>query len=508
MRKSITLFPVIAAYFFVLLFFYASISKVLDFENFQVQLAQSPLLSAYAGFISYVVIITELVICLLLCFPETRLIGLYGSLSLMSAFTIYIYLILNYSDFVPCSCGGILEELGWTEHLIFNVFCILVSLIGIYLLSNLNSVSKFRTSVSAFGASLLSAGVVLSLFLLSEDIIKKENNFTRRYLNHPIVEDKQYDLKFNSYYFAGSSNGKIFLGNHTAPKILNVLDVITGVITAFKVEPDEVGYTFRALKFMVKPPYFYLYDGSVPIIYRGRIGETKAKTISYRDGYFDEMVVMDSSLFAIRTQSSTNKNHILGTINVNKGVLPRLFISDQLLEKQQDGIFDSDGQLVSDDRNPDNCYYVYSYRNQILSIDKNLNLLRRQNTIDTNSKAKIKVVQLSDGKRKMSAPPVIVNKKTVVHQNLLFNESGVIGRYEQKKQWRNSSIIDIYNVQEPSYVGSFYVPDNGKNKMSHMLVSDKYLFVLSGTMLIRYHFTKNMIQKFKNGGSRKTVYKE
>lgn len=33
----------------VLLFVYAAISKLLDFENFRIQLGQSPLLSAFAG---------------------------------------------------------------------------------------------------------------------------------------------------------------------------------------------------------------------------------------------------------------------------------------------------------------------------------------------------------------------------------------------------------------------------------------------------------------------------
>ena len=49
----------------------------------------------------------------------------------LSAFTVYIYLILNYSDFVPCSCGGILEKLGWTEHLIFNGICVIMGVVAI-----------------------------------------------------------------------------------------------------------------------------------------------------------------------------------------------------------------------------------------------------------------------------------------------------------------------------------------------------------------------------------------
>jgi len=44
------------AYLFILLFVYASASKLLDFETFRIQLAQSPLLSAYAGIIAWVVL--------------------------------------------------------------------------------------------------------------------------------------------------------------------------------------------------------------------------------------------------------------------------------------------------------------------------------------------------------------------------------------------------------------------------------------------------------------------
>ena len=51
---------------YIMLFVYAAVSKLLDFENFQVQLGQSPLLSAYAGFISYAVPVIELFICFFL----------------------------------------------------------------------------------------------------------------------------------------------------------------------------------------------------------------------------------------------------------------------------------------------------------------------------------------------------------------------------------------------------------------------------------------------------------
>lgn len=107
-------------YLFTILFIYSAVSKLLEFENFQVQIAQSPLLSAFATPIAYGVVIGELIIAVLLCLPKFQKLGLYLFLGFMVAFSIYIYLILNYSPFVPCSCGGILEKMGWREHLWFN----------------------------------------------------------------------------------------------------------------------------------------------------------------------------------------------------------------------------------------------------------------------------------------------------------------------------------------------------------------------------------------------------
>ncbi|WHT39521.1 hypothetical protein QNH98_02135 [Myroides sp. mNGS23_01] len=127
-------YALIVSYFYILLFVYAAISKLITFEAFQVQLTQSPLLSAYANIIAYLVLGAELLFALLLCTKTTRLLGLYLSYGLMVAFTLYIYVILNYSDFIPCSCGGILEKMGWTEHLWFNIIVSLLALVALFFL--------------------------------------------------------------------------------------------------------------------------------------------------------------------------------------------------------------------------------------------------------------------------------------------------------------------------------------------------------------------------------------
>jgi hypothetical protein len=485
MNNRLQILPIVVAYFFVLLFCYASISKILDFENFQVQLGQSPLLSAYAGFISYAVIAAELFIAVLLCIRTLRLIGLYLALGIMVSFTVYIYLILNYSDFVPCSCGGILEKLGWTEHMVFNIICVLIALMSIYIIENSIGRNKFRIAVQLAFMCVISTGTIVGLFLSSENIIKKENNFTRRFLLHPVLEDKVLDLGINSYYFAGAYQDKIYLGNLTAPLILTTVDTSMSVRSNVKVNLDNSDHKFRNLQLQVKAPYYYLYDGSVPVIYRGGLHDSLARTISYRDAYFTQMVVVDSVTFAIRTQNRQDRRYTLGSLNILQN--PKVQLQRTLLEKQIDGVFDSDGRLIPS-AGSNNLIYTYSYRNQFLVLDDRMKLIRKLKTIDSTSVAKIQTQQLSDGRHKMTAPPLTVNKTNTAYGHLLFNQSNLVGKHEAVKAWKNAAIIDIYRIDKHEYVGSFYIQNRKNNTMSSMLATDKYLYVLIGNELVRYKF--------------------
>ena len=143
MRNILSISKQVVIYFFIILFVYAAVSKLTDFENFQVQVAQSPLLSAFATPIAYGVVLGELAIALMLCFSKSRTLGLYLFLGFMTAFTVYIFLILNYSPFVPCSCGGVLEKMGWWEHLWFNGIVCLVT-VFIIITDNNTFSSSFR----------------------------------------------------------------------------------------------------------------------------------------------------------------------------------------------------------------------------------------------------------------------------------------------------------------------------------------------------------------------------
>lgn len=118
----------------ILLFLYASMSKFMDFHTFTGEMMNQPLPHYLTRFLIWFIPITEIVLCLLLLFERTRLLGLYGSLGFMSLFTIYsIIIILNFFGRIPCSCGGVIKRLTWRQHIVFNLFFVSVSISGIIL---------------------------------------------------------------------------------------------------------------------------------------------------------------------------------------------------------------------------------------------------------------------------------------------------------------------------------------------------------------------------------------
>jgi len=130
-EKLRTRLPYLISMVFVFLFVYAAVTKLLDFPQFKLQLEQSTVLSGYSNLIAWMVPVSELVISFLLCFKAYRLQALYASLGLMVLFTVYIIVVLNFSDDVPCSCGGVIPDLGWNGHFLFNIGLIALALVGI-----------------------------------------------------------------------------------------------------------------------------------------------------------------------------------------------------------------------------------------------------------------------------------------------------------------------------------------------------------------------------------------
>lgn len=117
----------------ILLFTYAAVSKLANQPAFTTQLQTFPVIGSYASLFSWLIPLAELIVVCFLFFPSTGLYGLYGSLGLLLVFTGFLITMLVFDKHLPCSCGGIIAKLSWKGHIVFNLFFVIISFMGIYL---------------------------------------------------------------------------------------------------------------------------------------------------------------------------------------------------------------------------------------------------------------------------------------------------------------------------------------------------------------------------------------
>lgn len=118
----------------ILLFLYASVSKWLAFKIFIGEMNNQPFPNWMTPYLVWSIPFIEVFIAIGLIFEKTRVPAFYGSLVLMTAFTVYtVAILLHAFKYIPCSCGGVIRKLTWPQHLFFNLFFVSISLLGIWL---------------------------------------------------------------------------------------------------------------------------------------------------------------------------------------------------------------------------------------------------------------------------------------------------------------------------------------------------------------------------------------
>ena len=131
MKRTILL-EVLSA-LFATLFVYTGTNKILEHRSFVFDLGRDPMIgTSLASFASLAVPAVEILVATLLLIPKTQKIGIVSTVVLMTCFTIYVRLMLH-SPVRHCTCGGVLRQMTWTQHLYFNVCFTILSLVALLL---------------------------------------------------------------------------------------------------------------------------------------------------------------------------------------------------------------------------------------------------------------------------------------------------------------------------------------------------------------------------------------
>jgi len=164
--------------------------------------------------------------------------------------------------------------------------------------------------------------------------------------------------------------------------------------------------------------------------------------------------------------------------------------SDDITEQLNDGGLGTNGLLHYD---PSTARIVYSYFhcNQFVIIDTNLNILYRGTTIDTNRAIKTRVAKVASpivGRYTYTyaGPPHYVSKTSCVSNGRLYIHSALEADNELHQRFTEESVIDVYDMANGAYRGSFYLPAYEGHRAKEFKISYDTLIALYDGRITTY----------------------
>lgn len=110
---------IIISYMMAMLLAYTATRKLLDYASYEAHVRDVELFAPdLAVWAARAAIAVEYGLALILLVPLGRIQiwGWKGVALLMAIYGYYVYHVLHYAPFTPCSCKGVTEKLSWTGH--------------------------------------------------------------------------------------------------------------------------------------------------------------------------------------------------------------------------------------------------------------------------------------------------------------------------------------------------------------------------------------------------------
>lgn len=127
----------------ILLFVYIAATKWVNFWEFKHEMHIQPFGETLKKTLIIGLPVVEAMIGILLIWPGKQRAGFWLTLILMVAFTIYIIMIkVSFFGYIPCSCGGFISSLSWTQHLWLNIGVILLAIWGLFLTARQRTINS------------------------------------------------------------------------------------------------------------------------------------------------------------------------------------------------------------------------------------------------------------------------------------------------------------------------------------------------------------------------------
>lgn len=337
-----------------------------------------------------------------------------------------------------------------------------------------------KTSVKRYwviSISIIALGITVLILLASYVRTRtyRGGGFLRAYADTCLYESSSVFLRAGKYYLIAATDAEIYIGDRSRPATFISIDRNSGQYYARQISSTFNGsLSVTATHVAIDFPALYLVDGTGPTILRGSLEKgSNVDQETATQHFFTDLFLLSRESALIRS-ISRDQRYMLGKLNLRTG---EAHFDTTILKKQIDGLFCVNGQ-VSIDEATGNIAYAYSYRNEFVVLDSSLNLLCASNTVDTTSRAKIRLVDdPGSGTRYLASPPVVVNKAVSLFDDHLFICSSMTADNDDHERMNNYSPIDIYGISSGKYLGSFLIPHYHGTPLTEFRVIGKNLIV-------------------------------
>lgn len=334
-----------------------------------------------------------------------------------------------------------------------------------------------------FICTIASLFTILVLYFISDKVNHHANGFIRLFPPHAVIPEKILDIKYNSFYFAGATNNRIYLGNAMAPAYVLLTDYTLSDTSHLQLELSDKDRPLKRPPLLaIDSPHIYMTEGFSSMIRYGTLPNLTVRPLP-DTAFFFSAAPLSASSFVLRAYDSARQQSILTKYNRQTATLQP---APDALEKQVDGFFCTDGALHFEPHSG-RLIYVYYYRNSFVSLDTNMNIRYKGHTIDTTSRVRIKVAHVAaTGQITIASPPAMVNRLSCVDSNWIYVNSKLLANNEDKALFDKCSVVDVYNIRTGKYHCSFYLPDRDQEKVRSFRVFNGMLFALYDRYLYTY----------------------
>ncbi len=186
-----------------------------------------------------------------------------------------------------------------------------------------------------------SLGLIFLLFKLTKANEITRNEFTRSYKNIKTSILAEFDLTYTSFYIAGVSRSTIYLGNISSPLYILKYNLTTQDTQHFYIN-TSLSRSLKSATVTIDSPNFYIQDIVSKQLVSGDLNDTARIHVIEKNVFFAEALSLSKESNVLRTLKNESKEYAIAKTSA---ISDHIIKNENLLEKQVEGLFSTDGML-------------------------------------------------------------------------------------------------------------------------------------------------------------------